>query len=173
MRKPAFNDHSTMNLNDMIAPERVLANVAAESKKRAFELLSELLGKNQPALTEAGILQSLVARERLGSTAIGGGVAVPHGRIQGLGGTVGALIRLSVPVDYQAEDRVPVDLMFALLLPQACSREQAGIVAAASWRLSDPELRRRLRAAPTSQALYEDFSRGDAAGEAHRMGRRA
>lgn len=162
-----------MNLNELIAPERVLANATAESKKRALEVLSELLGKNRPALNEADILQSLVARERLGSTAIGGGVAVPHGRLEGLDDAVGALIRLSTPVDYQAEDRIPVDLMFALLLPQTCSREQADIVAAASWRFSDPELRKRLRDASTSQELYEDFNRSGDDAERHRTGHRA
>lgn len=162
-----------MNLNDVIVPTRVLANANAETKKHALEVLSELLAKDQPELGQAEMLKSLVARERLGSTAIGGGVAVPHGRLPGLDHVIGALILLNEPVDYQAEDSVPVDLMFALLVPQACSEEHSRIVAAATLRFSEPDLRSRLRAAKTSKELYENFIRGDDAGDVPRAGLRA
>lgn len=161
-----------MHLNDLLVPARVLANANAESKKRALEVLSELLSKDQPALTQADAMQSLVTRERLGSTAIGRGVAVPHGRAASLTQPVAALIRLNSPVDYGAEDQMPVGVMFGLLVPQACSREHSEMLARATLRLSDPELIRRLREAKTSKALYECFGEeGDV--HALRMGLRA
>ncbi|HET6655475.1 MAG TPA: PTS sugar transporter subunit IIA [Gammaproteobacteria bacterium] len=150
-----------MNLNELLVPERVLANAKAESRKRALEVLSQLLSKDQPELSQADVMRSLVTRERLGSTAIGGGRAVPHGRIAGIDRAIGALIRLNEPVDYSAEDNAPVDLMFAMLVPQNCSQADAELVSRAALHLSDPEICRCMRAAKTSKALYECFEDPD------------
>ncbi|HET6726217.1 MAG TPA: PTS sugar transporter subunit IIA [Gammaproteobacteria bacterium] len=147
-----------MTLNELVIPARVLANAKAESRKGALEVLSQLLSKDQPELTQADVMRGLVARERLGSTAIGGGMAVPHGRVAGIDQAVGALIRLNEPVDYSADDNVPVDLMFAMLVPEECSPEHAGLLSQATVRLSDPEVRRCMREAKTSKALYECFA---------------
>ncbi|HET7306733.1 MAG TPA: PTS sugar transporter subunit IIA [Gammaproteobacteria bacterium] len=147
-----------MNFNQLIVPARVLANAKADSRKRALEVLSELLSKDQPDLSQAEVMQGLVSRERLGSTAIGGGIAVPHGRAAGIIQVIGALIRLNEPVDYGAEDNVPVDLMFAILVPLECTEAHAQLVSQVTLRLSDPEVRRHLREAKTSKALYACFA---------------
>ncbi|HET8552289.1 MAG TPA: PTS sugar transporter subunit IIA [Gammaproteobacteria bacterium] len=147
-----------MNFNQLIVPARVLANAKADSRKRALEVLSELLSKDQPDLSQAEVMQGLVSRERLGSTAIGGGIAVPHGRAAGITQVIGALIRLNEPVDYGAEDNVPVDLMFAILVPLECTDAHAQLVSQITLRLSDPEVRRCLRGAKTSKALYACFT---------------
>ncbi|HET7569894.1 MAG TPA: PTS sugar transporter subunit IIA [Gammaproteobacteria bacterium] len=158
------------HLNELIVPARVLANAKADSRKRALEVLSELLSKDQPDLSQAEVMQGLVSRERLGSTAIGGGIAVPHGRAAGITQVIGALIRLNDPVNYGAEDGVPVDLMFAILVPLECTEAHAQFVSQVTLRLSDPDVCRHLREAKTSKALYACFADDEACARELRVG---
>lgn len=135
-----------MAMSELLAPERVAYGVPATSRKRALELAAHTLagGSNEPG--ESVILDSLLGRERLGSTAIGHGVALPHGRVDGLMESRGAFIRLAEPVDFDAADGVPVDLVFGLIVPLHCDNEHLAALAAIAARFDDAALRDALRA---------------------------
>jgi nitrogen PTS system EIIA component len=132
-------------MSELLAPERVAYAVPATSRKRALELAAHTLagGTHEPA--ESVILDSLLGRERLGSTAIGHGVALPHGRVSGLVKSRGAFLRLAAPVDFDAADGVPVDLVFGLIVPLHCDDEHLAALAAIAARFDDAALRDALR----------------------------
>lgn len=134
-----------MAMSELLAPERVACGVPATSRKRALELAAHALavGSNEPG--ESAILDSLLGRERLGSTAIGHGVALPHGRVDGLSQSRGAFIKLSEPVDFEAADGIPVDLLFGLIVPLECDNEHLAALATIAARFDDPALRDALR----------------------------
>src|SRR5215212_8166238 len=114
-------------LASILPPAQVLVNVDATSKKRAFEEAG-LLFENLHGLARALITDSLFARERLGSTGLGHGVAIPHGRIKGLKDALGALVRLAAPVPFDAPDGKPVGLVFALLVPEQATEKHLQIL---------------------------------------------
>src|SRR5690606_19491232 len=107
-----------MHLIDLLAPSRVRVGVSVTSKKRLLETLARLLADGQDEVFERQIFDSLCGREKLGSTGLGLGIAIPHGRTSGLGTAIGAVLRLAEPVDFGAADGQPVDLLFALAVPE-------------------------------------------------------
>lgn len=136
-----------MNIGDLLAPERVNLRSDVGSKKKALEVLSELLVTALPSHAQGEVFDSLLARERLGSTGLGHGVAIPHGRLPGLTDAVAAFLRLERGVDYDAPDHEPVDLLFALVVPEKCSDVHLKILAALARMFSDSETLAGLRAA--------------------------
>lgn len=145
-----------MQFSDIITPERVAAKVSVASKKRALETLGEMFATQSPGdLGAHAIFDSLLARERLGTTAIDHGVAIPHGRISESKETIGAFLQLVEGVDCDAFDHQPVDLMFALLVPEESTEEHLQLLARLAQMFSDTELREKLRSADSSQALYD------------------
>lgn len=145
-----------MQLADILTPGCVVSHVQAGSKKRALETLSEILADNSainmPALE---IFESLLARERLGSTAIDHGVAIPHGRLKDSNETFGAFVQLENGIDCDAMDRQSVELLFALLVPQESTEEHLQLLARLAKMFSNADLREQLRSAPDSQSLYD------------------
>ena len=107
-----------MQLEDIIRPNSVLCNAHARSKKHSIEILSELLGSSTSEFAAEDIFERLVQRERLGCTSLMTGVAFPHCRIEGLEESFAAMIKLSEPVDFDAPDGEPVDLIFGMLVPK-------------------------------------------------------
>jgi len=144
-----------MNISDLIAPERIDTHAQAGGKKRALEILSELLANGSQPLSRGQVFSSMISRERLGSTAIGSGVAIPHGRIEGLDYSIGAFVRLEDPVDFDATDGGPVDMLFALLVPTECAEEHLNALAALARLFSQAEFCDHLRQAENAQAVYE------------------
>ncbi len=145
-----------MQLADILTPERVVGHVQAGSKKRALETLSEILAENSPLRMPAvDIFDSLLARERLGTTAIDHGVAIPHGRIKTSTETFGAFVQLEKGIDCDAMDCQSVQLLFALLVPEQSTEEHLQLLARLAKMFSDAELREQLRTAPDSQSLYD------------------
>lgn len=143
-----------MQLKDILAPQRVLAGAQASSKKRALELLSRLLA--DPSDTTAQeIFESLTARERLGSTALGYGVALPHGRMKKISATRGAFVQLVQGVDFDAADRSPVDLLFAIVVPEHCTEEHLQLVAQIAELFSSEAVRNQLRQAKEADELFD------------------
>ncbi len=145
-----------MTFQLLLKPGRVLCNVEARSKKHALDILSELLS-SATDLDQGEVFQSLISREKLGCTAIENGTAIPHGRLQGLEAPVGALLKLSRPVDFDTMDGQKVDLIFGLLVPAddreaGCHLEEISVIVAA---LGDPRLASALRRATASRALYD------------------
>jgi PTS system nitrogen regulatory IIA component len=145
-----------MQIADIITPERVACHVQANSKKRVLETIAELIANEPTAtLTARDIFDSLIARERLGTTAIDHGVAIPHGRLKGTSETVGAFIQLDQGIDCDALDRQAVNLLFALLVPEESTEEHLQLLARLAAMFSDEQLREQLRAAPDSQTIYD------------------
>ncbi len=145
-----------MQLADILIPGRVVSHVQAGSKKRALETLSEILADNSPLTMPAlEIFESLLARERLGTTAIDHGVALPHGRLKNSNKTFGAFVQLQSGIDCDAMDRQSVQLLFALLVPQESTEEHLQLLARLAKMFSDADLREKLRTAPDSQSLYD------------------
>ena len=124
------------------------------SKKRAIEVLSELLAKGQADLTARPIFDSLIGRERLGSTGLGHGVALPHGRFNQSQHAVGAFVKLKKGVDFDAIDRQPVDLVFGLLVPDHYTDEHLKILAYLAEMFSDRAFCQQLRETDSDQMLF-------------------
>jgi PTS system nitrogen regulatory IIA component len=143
-----------MHLIDLLVPARVVAGAAVTSKKRLLELLSGLLADGAGPEIERRVFDSLCAREKLGSTGLGHGVAIPHGRTGALPGAVGAFVRLSDPIDFSALDGQPVDLVFALAVPEHFTNQHLLLLSQLAEMFSDTAFCARMRAAPDSAALH-------------------
>jgi PTS system nitrogen regulatory IIA component len=151
-----------MHIANLITPERVACCMQTSSKKRVLEQLSQMLAEDQPNLSADEIFDSLVGRERLGSTGLGHGIAIPHGRMNGLKAPIGAFVRLESGIDFDAMDRQPVDLLFALLVPQESTSEHLQLLAQLAQMFSDAAFSGQLRASQDSQALYQLLQHWDA-----------
>ena len=125
------------------------------SKKHALDVLSEMLAEAAGKPSSAEVLNGLASRERLGSTALGDSVAMPHARLPGLERTVGAFLRLEQGVEFDAPDGKPVDLLFALLVPWGSSNQELKELRELAKKLRDPQLRERLHAAEDAAALQQ------------------
>lgn len=138
----------------LLNPSHVLVDLPVSSKKRLFEQAG-LLFENQEGIARSVVFESLFARERLGSTALGQGVAIPHGRIKGLKEAQGALLRLSQPVPFDAPDGQPVGLVFVLLVPEKATEKHLQILSELAQMFSDKALRDAMARAPDAAALHE------------------
>lgn len=146
---------------DMLAAEAVLAPLAVPNKKSLFQQLATTAGK-LTGVEARVIVERLVERERLGSTGFGGGIAIPHGKIDGLESVVGVFARLAQPIDFQAIDDMPVDIVFLLLSPPDAGVEHLKALARVSRRLRDKAFVAKLRGAASQDALYALFVEHDA-----------
>ncbi|MGH8482684.1 MAG: PTS IIA-like nitrogen regulatory protein PtsN [Nevskiaceae bacterium] len=143
-----------MKLSAILTADRVASGIAVTSKKKSLEELSGLLARGAGALTATDIFNGLTAREKLGSTGLGHGVAIPHGRMPGVTSSIGAFLRLKHPVDYDAHDGQPVDLVFGLVVPVAATEEHLKHLAAIAEKFSDEDFCRKMRAAADDKALH-------------------
>lgn len=144
-----------MELERILSAECTRFDLLATSKKRALELAGEVLSAHFPELEAGAVFDALMARERLGSTAVGEGVAVPHCRTDGAREPVAALLHLHEPVDFDAPDGSPVDLLFVLVVPAEENELHLKLLAGAARVLSDAGCRRALRDADTDAAMFE------------------
>lgn len=143
-----------MNRLAAILPaSNVLVNVDASSKKRVFEQAG-LLFENNHAIARASVTDNLFARERLGSTGLGHGVAIPHGRIKGLKHPMAAFVRLDDPIPFEAPDAQPVSLLFFLLVPEQATQQHLEILSEIAQLLSDRSMRETLSQAPSAEAIH-------------------
>ena len=143
-----------MNRLASILPEsQVLVGVEATSKKRAFEEAG-LLFENLHGLSRALITDSLFARERLGSTGLGHGVATPHGRIKGLKAPMAAVLQLAQPIGFDAPDEQPVVLLIFLLVPEAATQKHLEILSEIAELLSDATLREKIKSSADAAELH-------------------
>ncbi len=147
-----------MNLGELLDQGAVSARVNASSKRQALGIVAEIAARSigpQPA----EILSGLLARERLGSTGVGYGVALPHARLKGLDRMHGVFVRLETPIDFGAVDEQPVDLIFALLGPADHPAEHLRALARVSRALRQSDLRQQLRQAHGADALHALLAR--------------
>ena len=145
-----------MQLIDIITPARVAANLEGGSKKRILELASEFIAA-ESGLDASTVYQGLIDRERLGSTGIGYGVAIPHCRLQDMAQTdaMGYLIQLNQGVDFDAIDNQPVELIFILLVPQTTNQVHLNLLAHLADCFSDDHFRHQLQLATDTDELFE------------------
>lgn len=146
-----------MLLEQIIKPDSVLCNAQARSKKHCLEILSELLVRSVPDVAAEDIFEKLIERERLGCTSLDQGVAFPHCRVEGLDTNIAALIKLSEPVDFDSLDGEPVDLIFGMMVPQEINESHQANICSIAELLGDRELRRKMRAAVSSNDLYDSL----------------
>jgi len=140
-------------LASILTAEHVLVQVDVSSKKRAFEEAG-LLFENLHGLSRALVTDSLFSRERLGSTGLGHGVAIPHGRIKGLKSPMAAVFQLATPIGFDAPDEQAVALMIFLLVPEAATQRHLEILSEIAEMLSDAALREQLLSSQDASALY-------------------
>lgn len=150
-----------MDIHDMLDPAGVEHRLVATSKKHAIEQISRVAAK-VAGLDQRLVFEVLLERERLGSTGVGHGIAIPHGKFPGLTRIHGAFARLETPVEFDATDGAPVDLMFVLLAPEAAGADHLKALGRVSRLLRDAQVVEKLRAAPSRQALYDLLTRDHA-----------
>ncbi|WP_448502905.1 PTS sugar transporter subunit IIA [Sphingomonas sp.] len=141
------------DLSDLLRPSTVVSGIAAANKKALFQQLSTLVGERLD-VDHALAQERMVAREKLGTTGFGGGIAIPHGRMPGIDRVRGLFVRLSRPVDFKAVDQLPVDLVFVLLSPEDAGGTHLKALARVSRALRDRSLAEKLRGAGSPDALY-------------------
>ena len=141
------------DLTDLLAPDAVLERASAANKKALFQQVA-VVAAAAYGLDPASVAEALAAREKLGSTGFGGGVATPHGKLAGLSRVVGVFARLAQPLDFAAVDDLPVDLVFVLLSPSDGGGEHLKALARVSRTLRDRALVAKLRGAGSRDALF-------------------
>jgi PTS system nitrogen regulatory IIA component len=151
-----------MNITDLLLPERVTCCRDIGSKKRLLEHISELLASSSPLLSQNGIFNALLNREKLGSTGLGKGVAIPHGRMASLEKPVCAFIKLDTPIDFDASDGDPVDLIFALLVPEDSTEEHLQVLSTIAEIFNNTSVNIGLRQCDTDSCLLEQLSQWEA-----------
>ena len=144
-----------ISIEQILTPGRSLVNVPGGSKKRVLEQIASLVARDLPDLDEQDIFESLIAREKLGSTGFGNGIAIPHCRLPGCTSPICAVLRLDTPVDFDAIDGAPVDLLFVLLVPEEATDAHLELLRQIASMLNRSEVRERLRQAQSSEQLYQ------------------
>lgn len=142
----------------LLPAAHVVVDLDAGSKKRVFEQAG-LLFENNVGIARSVVFDSLFAREKLGSTGLGQGIAIPHGRIKGLKQAVGAFLRLSAPVPFDSPDGRPVSMLFVLLVPEQATEEHLQILSELAQRFADRAFREALTAAPDAAAIVALFQK--------------
>ena len=148
------------DFSDLLPPQAVFHDLAASSKKALFQTLSGL-AERQLGLAGRDVAKRLADREKLGSTGFGGGVAIPHGKIDGLPKVVGLFAKVAQPIEFTAIDGLPVDLVFLLLSPTEAGVEHLKALARVSRRMRDRAFVAKLRGAGSADALYALFAGGE------------
>lgn len=143
-----------MQIESLLTPHRTRCGLEGGSKKRALELLASTVAQDIPTIDADDLFRRLVNRERLGSTGLGKGIAIPHCRIDNCTGPIGAMITLNSAVDFDAIDGEPVDVLFALLVPEDAHDDHLKALATLAGAFNDGDFRQRLRAAGSDEALF-------------------
>ncbi|MGP4123849.1 MAG: PTS IIA-like nitrogen regulatory protein PtsN [Sodalis sp. (in: enterobacteria)] len=150
-----MTNDTAMQINSVLNIECTRGNVHCQSKKRALEIISELAAK-QLNLASQVVFDAVLTRERMGSTGIGNGIAIPHGKLgKDTLHAIGVFMRLEKPIAFDAIDNQPVDLLFALLLPAEQCKVHLHTLSLVAKRLTDKTVCRRLRAAQSNKELHE------------------
>ena len=142
-------------LENLLTPERTACQVPGLSKKRLFETLARIISEDQLSLTYEEVFTRLINREKLGSTGLGHGIAIPHSRIGNCTHPIGTLLTLAEPIDFEAPDGEPVDLVFALLVPEEANQQHLDSLAQIARLFSQADYCRALRAAADIEQLFD------------------
>lgn len=144
-----------MTLQSILPPERTLTAVPGGSKKRVLEFFSTFIAQNTPSLDSQEVFSRLIGRERLGSTGIGNGVAIPHARSPHCKTPIAGFLKLQEPIDFDAIDGEPVDLLFVLLVPEEADDTHLSLLAEVANIMNDADTRTQLRKSESQHELYE------------------
>jgi len=144
-----------MNIIDILSLDCIKSSVSVSSKKKVLETLGGLIAIQNPELSEDEIFESLVSRERLGSTGIGHGVAIPHGRVKTEGKCIGCFMQLENAIDFDAIDGQPIDLVFGLLVPEESTDEHLQILSTLATLFSSEAICDKLRQATSAEEIHE------------------
>lgn len=144
-----------IRIENILTPGRSLVNVSGGSKKRVLEQIAAVIAQDVPGLDAQNIFESFIAREKLGSTGFGNGIAIPHCRMPGCTTPLSAVVHLEAPVDFDAIDGAPVDLLFVLLVPEEATDEHLELLRQIASMLDQETVRDRLRNATTGEELYQ------------------
>jgi PTS system nitrogen regulatory IIA component len=147
---------------NLLKAENVVLDLDASSKKRVFEQAG-LLFENHDGIARSTVYDALFAREKMGSTGLGLGIAIPHGRIKGLKQALGAFLRLAAPVQFDAPDGQPVGLIFVLLVPEAATEHHLQMLSELAQMFSDKGFRDQLASAPDAPAAQALFAQWQSA----------
>ena len=149
-----------MNIAEVLTPERTCSSFPGVSKKRVLEFISTFLAENTDFIDADALYHELLARERLGSTGIGEGIAIPHCRLPGCPKITGVLLKLQTPVDFDAADDTDVDLVFALIVPDEQNDEHLQVLSSIAELMQSSEVRQKLRDCQSSDKLYQVATTG-------------
>lgn len=141
-------------ISNLLTPQRSLCQIQGGSRKRLFELVADVLGREQEQFHPAELVAGMLAREKLGSTALGGGIAIPHCRLSDCECPSGVLMTLCSGTDFDTPDGDDVDLLFALVVPSEATQEHLNLLADLARMFSSADFCENLRACRTSEALY-------------------
>ena len=144
-------------ITQLLPTENIVLDLDASSKKRVFEKVG-LLFENNQGIASSAVFDSLFAREKLGSTGLGQGIAIPHGRIKGLKAARGAFLRLAAPVPFDSPDGKPVSLLFVLLVPEQATEQHLQILSELAERFSDRSCRETLNTTDSVEAVFRIFA---------------
>jgi PTS system nitrogen regulatory IIA component len=159
LQQPALNPSTgPISLAAILSPARVRCDAEVSSKKKALELVSELMASAEETLDIRAVTDRLLARERLGSTALGHGVAIPHGRCPDVSAAVASFVKLRKGIDFDAPDGQPVDLVVGLLVPEECTDGHLQLLAQIAELFSKTEVRERLRGPLSADELIAILS---------------
>ena len=147
-----------IRLESILTPGRSLVNVPGGSKKKALEQIANLIAREVPGLEMQDVFEALIAREKLGSTGFGNGIAIPHGKLAGVKRITGVFARLETPIDFEALDDQPVDLVFLLLAPEGAGADHLKALSRIARVLRDPETVAKIRGTKDAAAIHAFLS---------------
>lgn len=146
---------TTITLQSILTPELTQCGLPGSSKKKVLQEIARLVSLHVPSLKEDLIFDNLIAREKLGSTGIGQGIAIPHSRLEHCQQVIGGLFTLKDAIGFDAIDNEPVDLLFVLIVPQEATSEHLELLSQIAEKFNDTELCARLREAQSDSELFE------------------
>jgi nitrogen PTS system EIIA component len=148
---------STITINSILTPELTVCGLSVGSKKKTLEEIARRVAERYPDLNENSIYDALIARERLGSTGVGQGIAIPHSRLASCDHVIGCLITLKEKIPFDAIDNEPVDILFVLVVPEHATNEHLELLSQIAERFNDVSFCNRLRRASSDEALFHSF----------------
>lgn len=142
-----------MIINDIISLDRTQCSVECNSKKKIFEVISEIAVQQFPELDQLEVLTSLLSREKMGSTGIGNGIAIPHGKIKDLNNMIAIILTSNKPIEFDAIDSQPVDIFFAILVPEDQTDKHLQALSGIAKKLSDKDIVKAVRRAKSKNEI--------------------
>ena len=143
-----------MTISALLSPQRIFLDTEISSKKKLLELIANIVA-DQTQMPESAIYSNLLNRERLGSTGLGHGFAVPHARVENLDKTIGCLFRLKEPVNFESPDNQPVDLVFTIIIPQEATEEHLMILSSLASIFSQTDVCEAIRGATSRDEIAQ------------------